>query len=197
MFSQTFYHELSIFLHEYIRHIGDISQIWSGPCCAESFTAFWMYWIILSDTISIHYLNNFLDLAVWFVNKEQQYRVINSNRIFSYLFDRHLKQRLGKTQPYLLSLHIDILIFWCRIMVRWRKKSCLSGLCQNIITAPYCRDWEPRYPQTHPSASNFNEYHSDNPKHPRDIPQTSPWRLQGAGDAKRWQQTPTDTGRCT
>ena len=75
--------------------------------------------------------------------------------------------------------------------------SFVSGLWQNSVTAPYCRDWEPRYSQTHPSASDFHEYHSDTPRHPPDIPQTPTRHLQGAGDANRRQQTPTDTARCT
>ena len=50
-------------------------------------------------------------------------------------------------------------------------------------------------PQTHPSASDFHEYHSDTPRQPPDIPQTPTRHLQGAGDANRQQQTPPDTNR--
>ena len=73
----------------------------------------------------------------------------------------------------------------------------VSWLWQNSVTAPYCRDWEPRYPKTHPSAFDFHEYHSDTPRYPPYLPQTPPRRLQWARDANRQQQTPTDTGRCT
>ena len=73
--------------------------------------------------------------------------------------------------------------------------SFVSGLWQNSVTAPYGRDWEPRYSQTHPSASDFHEYHSDTPTQPPDIPQTPTRHLQGAGDANRQQQTPPDTNR--
>ena len=69
--------------------------------------------------------------------------------------------------------------------------SFVSGLWQNSVTAPYCRDWEPRYPQTHPSASDFH-FHIGTPRHPLDIPQTPPRHLQGARDVNRRQQTPPD-----
>ena len=73
--------------------------------------------------------------------------------------------------------------------------SFVSGFWQNSVTAPYCRDWEPRYSQTHPSASYFHEYHSDTPRHPPDIPQTPTRHLQRPEDANRQQQTPPDTNR--
>ena len=71
----------------------------------------------------------------------------------------------------------------------------VSGLWQNSVTAPYCRDWEPRYPRTHPSAFDFHEYHSDTPRYPPDIPQTPTRHLQGAGEANRRQQKTSDTNR--
>ena len=55
------------------------------------------------------------------------------------------KQKNYITQWFLSTLYIDILIFWCLSMVRW-KKLCFSGLCQSSVTAPYCKDGEPRYP---------------------------------------------------
>ena len=47
--------------------------------------------------------------------------------------------------------------------------------------------------QTHPSASNFHDFHSDIPRHPPDIPKTPPRYLQGTQHANRRQQTPPDT----
>ena len=59
------------------------------------------------------------------------------------------------------------------------------------------RTENPFTPQTHPSASDFHEYHAHTPRYPPNIPQTSPRHLQGAGDANRGQQTLTDNARCT
>ena len=53
------------------------------------------------------------------------------------------------------------------------------------VTAPYCRDWEPRYPQTHPSDSDFHECHSD-------AHQTS---LRHPPDISREQEMPKDKNR--
>ena len=55
------------------------------------------------------------------------------------------------------------------------------------------RTENPDTPQTHPSASNFHEYHSDTPGHPPDTPQTHPRHLQGTQHANRREQTPPDT----
>ena len=46
--------------------------------------------------------------------------------------------------------------------------------------------------QTHPSAFDFHEYHSDTPRYPPDIPHTPPRHLQGARDVNRRHQTPPD-----
>ena len=42
----------------------------------------------------------------------------------------------------------DIWTFWYFDVSVWsdEKKMGLSGLCQNSVTAPYCKDWEARYP---------------------------------------------------
>ena len=48
------------------------------------------------------------------------------------------------------------------------------------------RTGNPDTHQTHPSASDFHEYHSDTPRHPPYTPETYPGNL-------KCQQTPTDT----
>ena len=50
--------------------------------------------------------------------------------------------------------HIET--FWYFEVSLWsgEKKSCLSGLCQNNVMAPYCKGWEPK---THLCASNFQK----------------------------------------
>ena len=48
------------------------------------------------------------------------------------------KFKNGQTQPFLLRIYMDILIFWCLIMARW-KNSCLLGLCQNSVNSPPCK----------------------------------------------------------
>ena len=63
-----------------------------------------------------------------------------------------------------------------------------------LLTA---RTGSPDSLQTHPSASDFHDYHSDTPKHPPDIPKTPPSYLQGTQHANRHQQTPMDTARHT
>ena len=70
--------------------------------------------------------------------------------------------------------------------------SFVSGLWQNGVTAPYCRDWEPRYPKTHPSAFNFHECHSDTPRYPSDTPHTPP---RHPLDISREQEMSTDANR--
>ena len=55
------------------------------------------------------------------------------------------------------------------------------------------RTENPDTSQTHPSASNFHEYHSNTTKHLTDIPQTPPKHLQGTQHANRREQTPPDT----
>ena len=107
----------------------------------------------------------------------------------------HIVKCLWQKRFFLWKAYIGRLWYFDVRYVSGAKYSCVSGLWQNSVTAPYCRDWEPRYPQTHPSAYNFHEYHSDTPRYPPDIPQTPTRHLQAAGDANRQQQTPPDTNR--
>ena len=65
------------------------------------------------------------------------------------------------------------------------------------------RTENPHTPQTHPSASNFYEYHSDipqtPPRHSPDNPMASTVNTicqQTPTDANRHQQTPQDSDRC-
>ena len=55
------------------------------------------------------------------------------------------------------------------------KKSCsYFGCAKMVIWLHTARTGSPDTLQTHPSASDFHEYHSDTPRHPPDIPQTPP-----------------------
>ena len=81
----------------------------------------------------------------------------------------------------------DIWTFWYFDVSVWsdEKKMGFSRLCQNSVTAPYCKDWEARYP---PNASERLRcpwiplrYPQTPTKHPLDTPQISPentWRQQ-------------------
>ena len=53
-----------------------------------------------------------------------------------------------------------------------KKKSFILGMCQNSVLATFCNEGEPRYPQTHPSAYEYE-----------------------TGHAKRRQETSQDTAR--
>ena len=75
------------------------------------------------------------------------------------------------------------------------KKPYHSGLCQNSVFTPYCKDWDLIYPHTYSSASNFHEYHSDTPRPLSDSSQTPPRYPQGTWNANRQQQMPRNTAR--
>ena len=71
-------------------------------------------------------------------------------------------------------------------------KSCLLGMCQNSVLAPYCKEWGPRYPINTSKRLQFLwmpfRYLQTTPRHPPDTPKASP------GNAT-CQQTPKDTAR--
>ena len=71
------------------------------------------------------------------------YRVIQVNVFFNFSLTDTKKLKNGKTQPFLLRIYLDILIFWCFRMASWRKY-CLSGLCRNGVNSPFCKGWAPR-----------------------------------------------------
>ena len=80
------------------------------------------------------------------------------------------------------------------------KNMGLSGLCQNSVTAPYCKDWEPRYPKNTSWRLPFQNYQLDTPTcHPQHLPSCigdTPTRdLQRTQGAYIQQQTPTNTKR--
>ena len=76
-------------------------------------------------------------------------------------------------------------------MVRW-KKSCILGMCQNSVLAPYCMDWEPKHPPMTSQCLRFSWipliYLQTPPTHPPDTPKVSPGN-------NTCQQTSTDTAR--
>ena len=98
----------------------------------------------------------------------------------------------GITQPFLESLYATILIFQCLSMVRW-KKFCLSGLCQNSVLAPYCKDWEPTKPPKHISAPLIS---INTTQIPWEMHQTSPRQPQTYPGNMTCQQTTTDYNWC-
>ena len=106
-------------------------------------------------------------------NSSSYYRVIKSNCNKWFFSSDSKNSKNGITQSFLESWCAAVLVFWCLSVVRWNNVVPL-GLCQNGVLAPYCREWEPRYRPTHPSASDFHEYHLDTPRHPQDTPQTPP-----------------------
>ena len=84
-------------------------------------------------------------------------------------------------------------------MVRWNK-FCLSGLCQNSVLAPYCKDWEPRYSTNTSERLQFPWIsHRTPPRHPPDNPKASPGNItcqKTTTDTNRHCQTPQDTAMC-
>ena len=88
----------------------------------------------------------------------------------------------------------DIWTFWYFDVSVWsdEKKMGLSGLCQNSVTAPYCKDWEPRYPQKAFECLPFQKYHLDTP---RCLPQHPPYTPKRSPENTRHQQTTTHNNR--
>ena len=84
--------------------------------------------------------------------------------------------------------------FWYFNVSVWsgEKSFSFQGYAKIVCWLHIARTENPDTPQTHPSASNFHEYHTE---HPPDIPQTTLRHLQGTWHAKKRQQTPTDTAR--
>ena len=78
------------------------------------------------------------------------------------------------------------------------KESCSFLRCAKMVFWLHtARTGSPDTLHTHPSASDFHEYHSDTPRHPPDIPQPHPRDIQGTGHANRQQQMPIKTARHT
>ena len=80
------------------------------------------------------------------------------------------------------------------------KKFFLSGLCQNSVLAPYCKDWEPRYSTNTSERLQFPWIsHRTPPRHPPDNPKASPGNMtcqETTTDANRHSQTSQDTAMC-
>ena len=93
----------------------------------------------------------------------------------------------------------DIWTFWYFDVSVWsdEKKVGLSGQYQNSVKAPYCQDWEARYPPKHirapPMSRNTPQIppdtHQTSPRHPPDISREH----EKLTDDNRRQQTPPDT----
>ena len=80
----------------------------------------------------------------------------------------------------------DIWTFWYFDVSVWsdEKKMGFSRLCQNSVTAPYCKDWEaPKRIWASPMSMNITQIppdtHQTSPRHPPDI----------------WRKAPTDNNR--
>ena len=73
--------------------------------------------------------------------------------------------------------------FWYFDVSVWsgEQKLFLLGLCQNGVLAPYCRDWEPRYPPNTSKRLRFPwiplRYPHTPPRHPTDWHLSSPQKL--------------------
>ena len=84
--------------------------------------------------------------------------------------------------------------FWYFDVSVWsgEQKLWYFGLCQNGVLAPYCKDWEPRYPPNTSKRLRIPwlplRYPKTPPRHPKGTPQISPGNTT-------FQQTPTDTAR--
>ena len=96
--------------------------------------------------------------------------------------------------------------FWYFNVSVWsgERKSCLLGMCQSSVLAPYCKEWGPKYPPNTSKRLRFPwmplrylqtppRYLPDTTRHPTDTPR----HLQGTWHANRRQETPTDTLRHT
>ena len=95
----------------------------------------------------------------------------------------------------------DIWTFWYFDVSAWsdEKNMVLSGLCQNSVTAPYCKDWEARYPQNTSERLPFPKLPlrypqmplTSPPRHPKEIS----WEHKTPIDNNRRQQTQRDSFR--
>ena len=149
----------------------------------------WCTLVYLHSVITIVNFGKTTDLPEGLLQGDQK-----RQHIVIFLWRNQLVSKLHKPNDFCIAYigrfwYFDVQYF------SGANYSFVSGLWQNSVTAPYRRDWEPRYSQTNPRASYFHEYHSDTPRHPPDIPQTPTRHLQGAGDANRQQQTPPDKNR--
>ena len=59
--------------------------------------------------------------------------------IFNFSPTGTLKERNGKTQPFLSSSHLDILMFFC-LSIEFDDKNDLLGLFPNSVIAPHYID---------------------------------------------------------
>ena len=118
-----------------------------------------------------------------------KYRVIQVTVFFKFSLTDTKKLKNGKTQPFLFRIYVDILIFWCLSMARW-KQSCLSGQCQNSMNSLPFKGWARTdiSLQTHANTSDIHKHHSYTP-----IPPPPPPRHYQ--DISRRQKKPTHNNR--
>ena len=69
----------------------------------------------------------------------------------------------------------------------------IQGCAKIVFSLHTARIENPYTPQTYSSASNFDEYHSDTPRHPSDSSQKPPRYPQGTLNANTQQQMPRNT----
>ena len=116
------------------------------------------------------------------------YRVIVCNCNFSYCSDRHWKTKKRQKPTILVKFryrHFDILMSQYNQV---KTSHAFHGCAKIMLWLHAQRTKNPDTSQTHLSAFNFHEYHSDTSRHQPNIPKTSPGSI-------RCQQTKTDANR--
>ena len=94
--------------------------------------------------------------------------------IFHIVLTGTKKQRNGKTQPFLLTLDIDVSIFWCLSIVRWKQvvpfravlKQCFGSILQDLQThipakhirlPPISMNTTQKHPDTHQTSPRHSD----------------------------------------
>ena len=132
------------------------------------------------------------------IDNSQTYRVIQATVFYNLPLNDLTNQTNGITQWFLGSWYLDILIFWCLIIVSW-KNLVFSGLSNNGIIGSILQGLSAQITPKHiwkPHAST-NTIQIPSGNH-IDTPQTSPYNTrhqQTATDTNRQQQRPTDGNR--
>ena len=87
--------------------------------------------------------------------------------------------------------------FWYLNVSVWsgEQKLGLLGMCQNSVLAPYCKEWEPRYPPNTSKRLRFPWKPLIYPQTPPYIPQTLSDIPQTSPDISREYGMPTDDKR--
>ena len=96
----------------------------------------------------------------------------------------------------LIYIHFDILMSRYGLVNKFVP---FQGCAKVVLQLHTARMENTDTLQTHPSISDFHEYHSNTHRHPPDIPQTPQdisREIKMSTDGNRHHQTPSDTERC-